>query len=104
MVLGVGSGVVGTVGTPGMNPHPGNCPGLLVGVTYSPWMAAKNHQLALSSSARAIMARTPIANQCRSLLLNVPPEFQALLRVKFATVTPRRRPVQGSGLLWTWIV
>src|SRR5262249_3440147 len=82
-----------------MCPHPGKLPGSLLGVTYSPWMAATNHQLAVPSSGRAIMARTPTAYQCRSALLNVPPEFQALLRIKFATFLPRRYMREGDGFM-----
>src|SRR5262245_22651621 len=84
-----------------MCPQPGNSPGSLLGVTYSPWMAAKNHQLAVLLSARAIMARTPIAYQCRSALLKVPPAFQAFLRVKVATFHLSDWPFQGAGLLCT---
>src|SRR4029450_6267 len=69
-----------------MNAQPGNSLGSLSAVTYSPWIAAKNHQLAVSFRARAIMARTPIAYQWRSWLSKVPPSFQALLRVKVPTV------------------
>src|SRR4051794_17678115 len=86
MTLVVGSGAVGTAGGRARKAHPGNCPGSLAGETYSPWMAAKNHQLAGSSSALAIMARTPVAYQCKSVLPNVPPDFHALLRVYVAMV------------------
>src|SRR5690242_13670138 len=71
-----------------MSPHAGKAGGLgyqgLAGLTYSPWMAAKNHQLAGSSSPRCIILPTPLAYHSRSGLLKSPPEFQALLRTRVA--------------------
>lgn len=59
-------------------------------VRYSPWIAAKNHQLDESLSARACIAPTPFAYHKRSVLAKVPPLFQAFARV-YAAIDPSIR-------------
>src|SRR5262249_35762476 len=90
------SGDVGTAGGPWMNSQSGYRSGFftyqsVLGLTHSPWMAAKNHQLVGSSSLRFIIAPTPRAYQSRSGLLKSPPCAHAFLRTKVAMVVPLLR-------------
>src|SRR5579862_2261992 len=84
----LGSGAVGTSFLGVMNPQSGNAGGLtyhaVFGFTYSPCIAAKNHQLAGSSSERLIIFPTAFAYHSRSGFLKSPPLFHAFLRMKLA--------------------
>jgi hypothetical protein len=53
----------------------------LWGVTYSPCIAAKNHQLDESFSFRDCIAPTAFAYHKRSVLARVPPLFHASARI-----------------------
>lgn len=72
----------GDEGTPGIELHPGN----LISSIYSPWIAAKNHQLCAESNERDFRTPTPLAYQRRSGLSKVPSLFHALRRVYMAMI------------------
>jgi len=78
----VAGNVVSTVGGVGMLLQ-GTAPvsAKLWGVTYSPCIAAKNHQLDESFSFRDCIAPTAFAYHKRSVLARVPPLFHASARI-----------------------